>query len=102
MQTLPKDARSNLPVVLDTRVVTGTGGGPDKTILNSPRFFTDFGYRMLCAYMHPPQDRGFDQLRMKAAAWGAPLLSVPDRGAWDWQVVTKLLHICRRERVQVW
>ena len=38
---------SDLPVVLDTRVVTGTGGGPDKTILNSPRFLEPMGYRNL-------------------------------------------------------
>jgi len=90
-------------------VVTGTGGGPDKTILNSPRFFADAGYRMLCAYMHPPGDPGFDQLRSKAqqlaprdsrgANW---LLSVPDRGPWDWRVVGRLVGICRRERVRIW
>ena len=32
------------PVVLDVRVVCGTGGGPDKTILNSPRFFEPLGF----------------------------------------------------------
>jgi glycosyltransferase involved in cell wall biosynthesis len=94
--------RKGPPVVLDARVVTGTGGGPDKTILNSPRFLTPLGYRMLCAYLHPPGDRGFEQLRARATAWQAPLLSVPDRGPWDWQVVLQLLHICRRERVGIW
>src|SRR4051794_35855740 len=66
-------------VVLDARVVSGAGGGPDKTILNSPRFLEGTGYRMLCAYMHAPDDSGFEPLRRRAAAWGAPLLSVPDR-----------------------
>jgi len=95
-------ANSDTPVVLDTRVVCGAGGGPDKTILNSPRFLSKAGYRMLCAYMHPPGDTGFDQLRRKAAAWQAPLLAVPDRGPWDWKVVARLLDICRRERVSIW
>ena len=90
------------PVILDARVVTGVGGGPEKTILNSPRFLEPLGYRMLCAYMHPPNDPGFDVLREKAAKYGAPLVSVPDRGAWDWRVVTALLAICKRERVSVW
>jgi glycosyltransferase involved in cell wall biosynthesis len=94
--------KHDIPVVLDARVVTGSGGGPDKTILNSPRFFAKSGYRMLCAYMHPPGDPGFEQLRQKAAAWGAPLLSIPDRGIWDWRVITELLDICRRERVRIW
>jgi glycosyltransferase involved in cell wall biosynthesis len=92
---------STRPVVLDTRVVAGSGGGPDKTILNSPRFLAA-GYRNLCAYMHPPGDPGFEQLRHKARAWQAPLLSVPDRGPWDWRVVAHLLRICRRERVAIW
>lgn len=89
-------------VVLDTRVVTETGGGPDKTILNSPRFLVSAGYRMLCAYMHPPGDPGFEQLRQKAVLARAPLYSVADRGPWDWRVVSQFLHICRRERVEIW
>ena len=89
-------------MVLDARVVTGSGGGPDKTILNSPRFLEPAGYRMLCAYMHPPGDPGFEALRRRAEAWRAPLLSVPDRGFWDWRVAAELLRICRRERVAIW
>lgn len=90
------------PVVLDARVVTGAGGGPEKTILNSPRFLEPLGYRMLCAYMHPPNDPGFEVLRAKAAKYRAPLLSIPDRGAWDWRVVTQMLAACKRERVTIW
>src|SRR5437588_8745172 len=87
------------PVVLDARVVSGTGGGPDKTILNSPRFLAPLGYRMLCAYLHPPGDPGFEQLRRKAVQWQAPLVAIPDRGAWDLSVAYELLRVCRRERV---
>jgi len=103
-KTLPamRPARSKLTVALEARVVSGSGGGPDKTILNTPRFLTAAGYRTLCAYMHPPGDPGFEQLRRKAETWGAPLLSVPDRGPWDWRVVAQLLAICRRERVALW
>jgi glycosyltransferase involved in cell wall biosynthesis len=91
-----------MTVVLDTRVVAGSGGGPDKTILNSPRFLTGAGYRMLCAYMHPPGDPGFEQLRARAEALQTPLFSVHDRGPWDGSVVAGLLQICRRERVRIW
>jgi glycosyltransferase involved in cell wall biosynthesis len=90
------------PVILDARVVTGAGGGPDKTILNSPRFLAPLGYRMVCAYMHPPRDPGFDVLRAKAERAGAPLISIPDRGAWDWRVFTEALRVCKRERATVW
>ncbi len=94
-------ARRRPPVVLESRVVQGSGGGPDKTILNSPRFLEPH-YRTLCAYMHPPGDPGFEQIRRKADAWRAPLISVPDRGPWDWHVVLQCLDICRRERVAIW
>src|SRR4051794_8106357 len=93
---------SRMPVVLDTRVVAGSGGGPDKTILNSPRYLLAGGYKMICAYMHAPTDPGFEQLRQKAQLWHAPLVSVHDRGPWDWQVVSQMLDVCRRERVQIW
>ena len=93
---------SNTPVVLDTRVVTGSGGGPDKTLLNSPRFFEPLGYRMICAYLHPPDDPGFEVIRANAARYNAPLISIPDRGPWDWRVITELLALCRGEKVAVW
>jgi glycosyltransferase involved in cell wall biosynthesis len=91
-----------MPVVLDVRVVSGSGGGPDKTILNSPRFLMPLNFRNLCAYMHPMHDPGFDVVRRKAASCGAPLLSVPDGGCWDWRVFSRLLRICRDERVAIW
>jgi len=102
ISTQPEPDAAVMPVVLDVRVVTGTGGGPDKTILNSPRFLDPLGYRNLCAYIHPPEDAGFDALRQKAALWGARLLSVPDRGPWDWRCFFQLLRICREERVAIW
>ena len=90
------------PVVFDARVVTGSGGGPDKTILNSPRFLTPLGYRMLCGYLTPPNDPGYAEIERKAAKYGAPLVTVPDRGATDWRIVPKLLKICRDENVVIW
>ena len=78
-------------VVFDTRVVTGSGGGPDKTILNSPRFLEPLGYRMICGYLHPPNDPGYPQIVAKAERYHAPLVSIPDRGPWDWRVFGKLL-----------
>jgi glycosyltransferase involved in cell wall biosynthesis len=98
----PNSLPAALPVVLDGRVVTGTGGGPDKTILNSPRFLEPRGYRNLCAYLHHPADAGFDILRVRAESWNAPLISILDHGPLDWRVFTQLLAVCRRERVAIW
>jgi glycosyltransferase involved in cell wall biosynthesis len=98
----PRHLSERPTVVLEARVVKGSGGGPDKTILNTPRFLAGAGYRTLCAYMHPPNDPGFEQLRRKAQRWQAPLVSIPDRGFWDWKVIPQLLNLCRRERVAIW
>jgi glycosyltransferase involved in cell wall biosynthesis len=90
------------PTILDARVLSGSGGGPDKTLIHSPPFLARAGYRMLCAYLHDPADPGFDVLRAKAAAAGVDLISVADRGPLDWRVVPRMLEVCRRERVAVW
>ena len=100
--TRPTPRPAARPVALEVRVVRGSGGGPDKTILNTPRFLTPLGYDTLCAYMHPPDDPGFAQLEAKARRVARPLLSVPDRGFWDLGVIPKMLNICRRERVAIW
>lgn len=89
-------------VVLHTRVVTGTGGGPDKTILNSPRFLVGTGYEAHCAYLHPPADPDFEAIRSRAVAADAPLIGIPDRGLTDLSVVRSLLRVCRQLNVGVW
>ncbi|MFM8251086.1 MAG: glycosyltransferase [Planctomycetota bacterium] len=93
---------AELPLVLHVRVVTGPGGGPEKTILNSPRFLGPLGYRAKLAYLHPPQDPGFERLRERAAALHAELISLPDRGAFDFRGLWQLIQLCRRERVAIW
>jgi len=90
------------PTILDARVLSGSGGGPDKTLINSPPFLARHGYRMLCAYLHDPDDPGFEVLRRKAEVAGTSLISVADRGPLDWRVIPRLIEICRRERVWAW
>lgn len=91
-----------LPLVLHTRVITGSGGGPDKTILNSPRFLPSLGYRAICAFLHPPHDDGFQVIRDRADKWQADLEEIDDRGALDWRIFKQLLAVCRRHRVAIW
>jgi glycosyltransferase involved in cell wall biosynthesis len=89
-------------MVLHTRVVTGTGGGPEKTILNSPRYLTSHGYRAMCAFMHPPEDPGFQELQRRGAAAGATVVSIPDRGPFDLSIVKHFLRLCQKEQVTIW
>ena len=78
------------PVVLHVRVVSGTGGGPDKTILNSPRFLERHGYRSVCVYLREPNDPGFEVLEQRAAERNAMLHAVDDFGIKDWRIVGRL------------
>jgi glycosyltransferase involved in cell wall biosynthesis len=97
------DSNENVaPFVLHVRGVTGYGGGPEKTILNSPRFLRSLGYRCECAYMHPPTDGSFENLSKRAQRAQADLVSIPDRGAWDWRVLSSLIKTCRQRRVAIW
>ena len=90
------------PMVLHVRVVTGHGGGPEKTILNSPRFLTKLGYQSKLAYLHPPGDPGIDRLKERGRALAAEVISVPDRGPFDLGVIRQLVQICRRDQVAIW
>lgn len=102
MTTSPETSVSTRPMVIHARCVTGYGGGPEKTILNSPRFLEPLGYDSICAYLHPPSDPGFATLEARASAARAPLVSIPDRGPWDWKVITRLIRLCRERKAAIW
>ncbi|MEQ9407823.1 MAG: glycosyltransferase family 4 protein [Fuerstiella sp.] len=93
---------SKAPFVLHTRVVTGTGGGPEKTILNSPRFLRQHGIDSACLFMRPPDDPGFATLQDKAAAADAEIIGADDRGPFDLQVVRECIRLCRSRGVEIW
>lgn len=90
------------PFVLHTRVVTGTGGGPEKTILNSPRFLKPYGIDSACLFMRPPGDPGFATLESKAHASGAEIIGVDDAGPFDRNVVKQCIRMCRERNVDIW
>lgn len=92
----------NPPFVLHTRVVTGTGGGPEKTILNSPRFLQQYGINSACLFMRPPGDPGFESLEDKASTAGAEIIGVDDCGPFDRNVVSECIRICRERNVDIW
>ncbi|MEZ6060837.1 MAG: glycosyltransferase family 4 protein [Planctomycetaceae bacterium] len=94
--------RCGRPMVLHTRVVTGTGGGPEKTILNSPRFLADYGLESACLFMRPPHDPGFATLQAKAGEAGAEIIGMDDRGPLDFNVIRQAVKICRERQVSVW
>ena len=97
-----RSGECNRPLVLHTRVVTGTGGGPEKTILNSPRFLRRHGMESSCLFMRPPGDQGFATLQKKAAFADAEIIGVDDRGPLDLNVVRQAIRVCRDRSVAIW
>ena len=88
--------------VLETRVVVGAGGGPEKTIINTPRFMDPYGYKTYCAYMRAPNDTVFQTLVERAEKLACPILPVDDRGMFDFGVSRRMLKLCREYDVKIW
>lgn len=79
---------NRIPRVLHLRTVTGQGGGPEKTLLNSPAFLRD-RYDMRLAYIRPESDDDYcmpDRARRR----GAHLIDIPERGAIDLRTLRRL------------
>src|SRR4051794_29462476 len=93
---------NNQITILDTRVITGVGGGPEKTILNSPRFLQGSKYRSFACYMRSPRDPGFAELRRRANEQSCPLIEIDDYGPLSLATLRNLAEVCRRYNVQVW
>ncbi|MCA8981185.1 MAG: glycosyltransferase family 4 protein [Planctomycetes bacterium] len=88
--------------VLHARIVTGTGGGPEKTILNSPRHLRRLGFESVVVYLHPPGDPGFAVIEERARAADAELIGIPESLPVDPRALRRLLRICRERGVTVW
>lgn len=85
--------------MLHLRVVSGTGGGPEKTILNSPRYIKKEGYEASVAYLCPPE-RGIQEvLKDRADQLDCPLTLIEDHGVRDFSIIGKLLKLCRDRNI---
>jgi glycosyltransferase involved in cell wall biosynthesis len=87
--------------MMHLRVVAGTGGGPEKTILNSPRFIDKLGYDAQVVYLCPSDPVIQESLRSRAAKLDCPLTLIEDRGIRDLSVVGKLLKFCREHNIEL-
>ncbi|EWY42333.1 hypothetical protein N825_19190 [Skermanella stibiiresistens SB22] len=101
-QSVASPIKADDITVLHTRIVTGTGGGPEKTIFNSPRYMRGSGYNELACYLRPPGDVGFETLRRRAAEKDCPLIEVDDASAFSPASLRRLAAICREHDVKVW
>jgi glycosyltransferase involved in cell wall biosynthesis len=100
---MSSDANAHEPIhVMHVRIVTGTGGGPEKTILASPRHLAGTRYRASAAYIHAPGDAGIDVLRARAHESLCPFIALEDSGPIDVRTLMKLAELCRASNVRIW
>ncbi len=93
---------ATVPKVLHVRVMAGSGGGPEKTILRTPRGVDPSQFRVAAAYIHPHGDPGIESLRAEAARLDCPLHTIAERGPLDPRTPARLLKLCRELNVTVW
>ena len=89
------------PQVLHLRVCAGTGGGPEKTILNSPRFIRSHGFDASVAYLCPPRDPIGESLRARALAADCPLFVLDDHGPFDARLIFRVAALCRKLKIDI-
>jgi glycosyltransferase involved in cell wall biosynthesis len=82
--------------VLHLRTVSGRGGGPEKTILNSPRHLQG-EYELCLAYVRPEGDPEYD-MPARARQMGVNLVDVPERGGFDLRTLRRLAGLVREFR----
>jgi glycosyltransferase involved in cell wall biosynthesis len=87
--------------MMHLRVVAGTGGGPEKTILNSPRFIKQHGYDAHVVYLCPADPVIQQSLRSRAGKLDCPLTLIEDRGIRDLSILRKLSGFCRDHRIEL-
>jgi glycosyltransferase involved in cell wall biosynthesis len=88
--------------VLHVRVVTGCGGGPEKTILRSPRYADPNRYQMAAAYIYPQGDPGMCVIREIAKSLKCPLYEVSESHALDHNTIGAMIELCRDLKVDIW
>lgn len=84
------------PTILHLRTVTGQGGGPEKTLLASPKHIGP-RYRLRLAYIRPANDALYD-MPARAQRAGATLIDVPERGGADPRTWSALVREIKHSR----
>lgn len=90
------------PRVLHMRVVSGHGGGPDKTILRSLNYANVMDVEMHAGWICPDRQDDLDALQSKAAAFGQSIDVLPERGAIDLATVKRALKLCKKHKINIW
>jgi glycosyltransferase involved in cell wall biosynthesis len=88
--------------VLHVRIVTGAGGGPEKTILNSARHFSGTRYRETACWIHAPGDPGIALLEARAKESHCPFVAIADPHPFDVRTLARMASLCRERSIRIW
>jgi len=88
--------------VLHVRIATGTGGGPEKTIISSPRHLAGTRWTAHICYLHPPSDPGFEVIEERARRKQAPLTGIAESFPLNPFTLLKLRRLARSLGARVW
>jgi len=86
--------------VLELRSVWGTGGGPDKTILNGVRFHDPSRVAVTVCYVRDARDRVF-ALDRRAAELGVDYVEVIERHSFDPSIWSRLRALVRDRQIHI-
>jgi glycosyltransferase involved in cell wall biosynthesis len=86
--------RSGVRKILHLRTVSGKGGGPEKTLLFTPRFLGD-NYDVRLAYIRPAHDPEYD-MPQRAKQMGVSLIDIPENGPADPRTLARLAREVRQ------
>lgn len=86
--------------VLELRSVWGTGGGPDKTILNGARLHDPARVAVTVCYIRDARDRVF-ALDRRAADLGIDYVEVTEKHSFDPGVWPQLRQLVRERRIDI-
>ncbi len=88
--------------VLQARVVTGSGGGVERVILNCASHIQGSAYRTLAFYIHPPGDPGFKVIQARAQAINLPVVDIGERFQISLPTIRRIIQVCRDQKIQIW
>lgn len=86
--------------VLELRSVWGTGGGPDKTILNGTRMTDPSKFAITVCYIRDKRDTVFT-IDRRAREMGLDYVEVLERNSFDWAIWPALRRLVREREIQI-
>lgn len=88
--------------ILHVRVVSGSGGGPDKTIARSAAYSDVEKFDIVSAYLYPKGSREIQEIYKAHAQHKQLMYGIPERGPVDFASVGELVRLCKARQVDIW